>query len=113
MMRSTLGAPLGGTRRGGHQGLESLALSLITPPNFCGGAGSCSPLMVVVALGEPGVPVISWAGAGRATNITAAAVSSDKPLWINFRFIVFRVLVFLGIGRSQSRFIEEFASIAH
>jgi len=52
------------------------------------------------------VPVISWAGAGRATNITAAAVSSDKPLWINFRFIVFRVLVFLGIGRSQSRFIE-------
>src|SRR5271165_1591410 len=113
MMRRTLGAPLGGTRRGGHQGLESRALSLITPPNFPGGAGSCSPLMVVVALGESGVPVISWAGAGRATNITAAAVSSDKPLWINFRFIVFRVLVFLGIGRSQSRFIEEFASIAH
>jgi hypothetical protein len=48
--------------------------------------------MVVVALGEPGVPVIYWAGAGRATNITAAAVSSDKPLWINFRFIVFLVL---------------------
>src|SRR5271157_62513 len=91
MMRSTLGAPLGGTRRGGHQGLESLALSLITPPNFCGGAGSCSPLMVVVALGEPGVPVISWAGAGRATNIAVPAASSQKPRWISFSFISFCV----------------------
>src|ERR1700730_4225836 len=77
MMRRMLGAPLGGTIRGGQYGVESRALSLITPPNFSGGAGSCSPLMVVVALGEPGVPVISWAGAGRATNIAAAAVSSD------------------------------------
>src|SRR5271165_6180895 len=101
MMRRTLGAPLGGTRRGGHQGLESLALSLITPPNFCGGAGSCSPLMVVVALGEPGVPVISWPGAGRATNIAAAAASSDKPLWINFRFMVFCVLVFVYLGDQE------------
>ena len=42
------------------------------------------------------MPLISWAGAGRAaTNITAAAVSSDKPLWINFRFIVFS-----GVGLS-------------
>src|SRR5208337_5660945 len=100
MMRRTLGAPLGGVTRGGHHGLESVALSLITPPNFCGGAGSCSPLMVVVALGEPDVPVISWAGAGRATNIAATAVSSDKPLWINFRFIVFRVLVLDYLGGS-------------
>jgi hypothetical protein len=36
--------------------------------------------MVVVALGEPGVPVISWAGAGRATNIAAAAVSRKNGL---------------------------------
>src|SRR5271166_432473 len=109
MMRSTLGAPLGGTRRGGHQGLESLALSLITPPNFCGGAGSCSPLMVVVALGEPGVPVISWAGAGRATNIAAQAASSDNPLWINFRFIVFWVCwcwFYLGNREKSVHFIE-------
>ena len=35
--------------------------------------------MVVVARGEPDVPVISWAGAGWATNIAAAPVSSDKP----------------------------------
>ena len=57
MIRRTLGAPLGGTTRGGHQGLESLELSLITPPNFGGGGGSCFPSMVVVALGEPGTPV--------------------------------------------------------
>ena len=60
-MRRMLGAPLGGTTRGGQYGVESRALSLITPPNFPGGGGSCSPLMVVVALGEPGVPVICWA----------------------------------------------------
>jgi hypothetical protein len=29
-------------------------------------AGSCLPSMVVVALGEPGVPLISWAQAGIA-----------------------------------------------
>src|SRR5271166_1581622 len=57
MMSSTLGAPLGGTMRGGHQGVESLAVSLITPPNFGGGGGSCFPLMVVVASAEPNVPV--------------------------------------------------------
>ena len=33
MMSSTLGAPFGGTTRGGHQGFDSEALSLITPPN--------------------------------------------------------------------------------
>jgi hypothetical protein len=33
---------LGGTTRGGHQGLESFALSLITPPNFEGVAGVVS-----------------------------------------------------------------------
>src|SRR5271167_810940 len=63
MMRSTLGAPLGGTMRGGHQGLESLAVSLITPPNFGGGGGSCFPSIVVVALGEPNVPVTCCAEA--------------------------------------------------
>src|SRR5664279_5816058 len=61
MMSSTLGAPLGGTTRGGHQGLESVALSLITPPNFWGGGGICFPSMVVVASAEPNVPVTCWA----------------------------------------------------
>jgi hypothetical protein len=68
MMSSTLGAPLGGTMRGGHQGVESFALSLITPPNFGAGAGSCFPSMVVVALGEPNVPVVCCARAVRAAS---------------------------------------------
>src|SRR5438552_11622775 len=68
MVSSTFGAPLGGTTRGGHQGLESVALSLITPPNFAGGGGSCFPSRVVVASGEPGVPVICCALACRHTR---------------------------------------------
>src|SRR6266550_4324434 len=58
MIKSTLGAPLGGTIVGGQYGLESTAVSLITPPN-CGSCGGiCLPSMVVVAPGEPGVPVV-------------------------------------------------------
>ena len=55
MIRSTFGAPFGGTIFGAHHGFESFAPSLMTPPNF-GGGGSWFPLIVVVALGEPGVP---------------------------------------------------------
>src|SRR5438034_11256013 len=74
-MRSTrLGAPCGGTMRGAHQAFDCRALSLIAPPNFGSGAGSCLPSMVVVALGEPGVPVV-WicVRAEGATAMTAAA----------------------------------------
>ena len=42
--------------RGGQYDFESFASSLITPPNFGSGGGSCFPSIVVVALGEPGVP---------------------------------------------------------
>src|SRR5689334_11401488 len=70
MMRSTLGAPLGGTMRGGHQGLESAALGLISPPNCGGGGGSCLPLTVVVVLGEPNSPVTCCAA--HATGSMAA-----------------------------------------
>ena len=73
MIKSTLGAPFGGTTEGGQYGLESAAVSLITPPNFGSGGGSCFPSMVVVALGEPGVPVICWACAKGATAIKATA----------------------------------------
>jgi hypothetical protein len=36
---------------------------LITPPNFGSGGGSCLPLIVVVALGEPSTPVTCCADA--------------------------------------------------
>src|SRR6202035_3980690 len=68
MMSRTLGAPLGGTTRGGQYGAEFLALSLIVPPNGIGGGGSCFPPSVTVAPGEPGTPLICWACAARAIN---------------------------------------------
>src|SRR5436190_24382680 len=64
MMSSTLGAPFGGTTRGAHHGVDSDAFSLITPPNFGSGGGSCVPVIVVVAPGEPGVPVVTCASTG-------------------------------------------------
>src|SRR5216110_1066873 len=74
MISNTLGAPLGGTTRGGHHRFDSVAFSLIMPPNFGSGAGSCFPLMVVVALGEPGVPVVCICALAKgATAMTAAA----------------------------------------
>src|SRR6266700_5990420 len=87
MMSSTLGAPLGGTTRGGHHGCESLALSLMIPPNFRGGGGSCLPSIVIVALGEPGVPLICWAIASeertaprRMLTDSAVAILNISPL---------------------------------
>src|SRR5271167_2334451 len=73
MMSSTLGAPFGGTTRGGHQGVDWSALSLITPPNVGGGGGSCFPEIVVVAPGVPGTPVTCCAAApdGLAAMTTA------------------------------------------
>src|SRR6266481_9370883 len=66
MMSRILGAFFGGTMRGAHQILDWRAPSLITPPNFGSGAGSCLPSMVVVALGEPGSPVVCWASVDAA-----------------------------------------------
>src|SRR5437867_13121942 len=81
MMSRMLGAPLGGTTVGGHHGLESVALSLITPPNFGSGGGSCFPSMVVVAPGEPGMPVVcTCARAEGATAITAAASTPPRRI---------------------------------
>src|SRR5262245_48991960 len=68
MINSTLGAPLGGSMRAGQKGLEPWVVRSMVPPNFCGGGGICVPSMVVVALGEPGVPVICWAWAGNASS---------------------------------------------
>src|ERR1700723_2937292 len=89
MMSNTLGAPLGGTMRGGHQGLESKALCLITPPSCGGGGGSCFPLMVVVGLGEPNSPVTCCATTGATASTAAtrnAAASATTPISPRFHF---------------------------
>ena len=86
MMSSTLGAPFGGTMRGAHQAFDSEAFSLITPPNFGSGGGSCFPSMVVVASGEPGTPVVCWAVTGtadsRAAKATARITGTRDPDFI-------------------------------
>jgi hypothetical protein len=81
MISRMLGAPLGGTTVGGHHDLESVAVSLITPPNFGSGGGSCFPSIVVVALGEPGSPVVCiCAFAEGATAMTVAANIAPKNI---------------------------------
>src|SRR5512137_3050930 len=82
MMRSTLGAPLGGTTRAGHQGFDPLVLRSIFPPNFCGGGGNCFPSIVVVADGEPGTPVVPWArveGPGATRRVHADRTATRRP----------------------------------
>src|SRR5277367_2312433 len=79
MMSSTLGAPLGGKTRGGHQGVESLAVSLITPQNGGAGAGSCFPSTVVVASAEPRVPVTRWAATGATVSVAANRNATALP----------------------------------
>src|SRR6266581_6425620 len=64
------GACLGGTMRGAHHGFDWRASFLITPPNFGSGGGSCLPLIVVVAPGEPGVPVVWICSAWREPAAT-------------------------------------------
>ena len=66
MISSTLGAPLGGTMRGAHHAFDCAALSLITPPNFGSGGGSCLPSMVRRRAGEPGAGPVTAALAGVA-----------------------------------------------
>src|SRR5271157_1345422 len=87
MMSSTLGAPFGGTTRGGHQGVDSVAFSLITPPNFGSGGGSCLPSRVVVAPGDPTTPVTCCAVASVAANAnspTAAVTRAQHDLNVIF-----------------------------
>src|SRR4029453_16707663 len=91
MISRMLGAPLGGTTVGGHHDLESVAVSLMTPPNFGSGGGSCFPSMVVVAPGEPGVPVV-WICA-RAEGATVITATASIPL----RMIC--LVNFIGVNR--------------
>ncbi|MCY1303540.1 hypothetical protein D9M70_532520 [compost metagenome] len=79
MMSSTLGAPFGGTTRGVHQGVDSEAFSLITPPKAGLGDGSCLPVIVVVAPGAPSVPETCCAHADVKPSAKKAAPAS--MLW--------------------------------
>ena len=92
MMSKILGAFLGGTTRGAHHAFDSNAFSLITPPNGGSGAGSCLPLMVVVALGEPSVPVTSTAEAWAAVIITAPfrASTADATFFVFTSYLLFK-----------------------
>ena len=82
MISSTFGAPFGGTTRGAHHGFDCSAPSLITPPNFGSGGGSCLPLMVVVALGEPSVPVTCCAKAhpDQSNALTSATTGRNRDM---------------------------------
>ena len=54
MISSTLGAPSGGMILGGHQGLESAAVCLISPPNCGIGGGRAFDFTGSPYAGEPG-----------------------------------------------------------
>src|SRR6476646_1397303 len=80
MISKTLGAPLGGTTLGGQYGLDSWASILIVPPNGAGGGGRYLPSIVVVALGDPGVPVVSWASAELAVRVRTGADKTNARM---------------------------------
>jgi len=61
MISRMFGASLGGTTRAGQYGVDCAALRSILPRNCCGGGGSCCPGIVIVAPGEPGLPLVCWA----------------------------------------------------
>src|SRR5438046_10439798 len=82
IIRRIFGACFGGTMRGAHHGLDLRASFLMTPPNFGSGGGTCFPLIVVVAPGEPGVPVVCiCARAEDATAVAAAASITPKRIF--------------------------------
>ena len=76
MISNTFGAPFGGTTRGAHHGFDCRASSLMTPPNFGSGGGSCVAGIVVVAPGEPSVPVTCCAPT--APIIASPGISASR-----------------------------------
>ena len=105
MISRMLGACLGGTMRGAHHALEFRASFLMTPPNFGSGAGNCRPLMVVVASGAPGVPVV-WISVPAAEAVTQEATPSAVEADSTVRPYLIRLLrfMFFVLGCLMNRF---------
>src|SRR5664279_2433834 len=83
MINRTFGAPLGGTTRGAHQGVDWAAFRSILPSNLSGSGGSCFPLMGAVAHGEPAGQFACCAAAGMipiASKALASATSLRRRL---------------------------------
>src|SRR5215471_8241417 len=83
MISKTLGAPFGGTTLAGQNGLESFESKLIVPPKGGAGGGRYFPSIVVVALGEPGVPVVCWASMGLAIKARAKTIGMKALIFIS------------------------------
>src|SRR5271166_6122719 len=80
MISRMLGAPAGGTIRGGHHDFDWVAFRLIVPPNGSSGAGSTSPGIVRVPSGEPMlVPVGARARAEPAAGAAAPVCAFALP----------------------------------
>src|SRR5262245_48464671 len=69
-----------------HTRWPCAALRLISPRNGCGGGGSWLPGIVVVALGEPGIPVVSCA---LAVEVSAVAARRARVIANGFVFMAF------------------------
>src|SRR5215470_17497399 len=83
MISRTLGAPFGGTTVAGQNGLESFASKLIVPPKGEAGGGRYFPSIVVVASGEPGVPVVCWASAGHMVTARAKTHATNALIFMD------------------------------
>src|SRR5258705_3248046 len=88
MMSKMFGACLGGTMRGAHHALDLRASSLITPPNFGSLAGNCLPLMVVVAPGEPGSPVVCISAAKHEAAVNTNAAPQRAVVMIRLAIFI-------------------------
>src|SRR6266436_4661420 len=106
MISRMFGAPFCGTTFGGHQVFDSVASSLITPPNFGGGGGICLPSMVVVALGEPGVPVTCCPEAGTpAASMDVRNIETASVVFPQDCMSDLVILFFLPLNRSCCPFL--------
>jgi hypothetical protein len=86
MMNNIFGAFAGGTIRGAHHGVDSVVLCSIVPPNSGSGAGNCFPSIVVVADGDPMVPVVSTCAIrfGLETKTKTKKIDNSDLIFITF-----------------------------